>query len=376
MIRRVTLVVSFALLLPQYGTSGQVVLRAEERIRIGDVDGKTALTQITGVARHEPSGRIFLLAPIEPGVRVVERDGSVGPTIGRRGQGPGEFRSPSGIGFAGDTLWVTEWGQIARVSLFDALGRALDVRRFPTVRGSPFTAIALTRDQQFIGIYRDQLTNSRILIRASQAGDVVAIFDSIESTENPMVRIEFAGSRANTPSPVRSSPLMLTSAGGAYVAVVRRPVPANRNQGEFRVSLFDGQGQVVYNRRHEFPPEVITGEIRNKIADDVQGQLALLHEMYRGPAARRVIMEALSLPGWQPGVRHALLTDDGGLWLLREFRADQLSRWEYLDRTGAIKFAAMLPENFQGLYATEDEICGSATGEMGEPQFVCYGLHQ
>lgn len=48
---------------------------------------------------------------------VINPDGSLAYRLGRRGQGPGEFISPSGVGWRGDTLLVVDVAQ-QRVSYF------------------------------------------------------------------------------------------------------------------------------------------------------------------------------------------------------------------------------------------------------------------
>ena len=77
----------------------------EETLRLGSVDGDGMLTYVRDLAIGA-DGRVYLLQSWDP-IRVFRPDGRPAGTIGRQGEGPGEWPSPlHGLGWRGDTLWV------------------------------------------------------------------------------------------------------------------------------------------------------------------------------------------------------------------------------------------------------------------------------
>ena len=97
---------------------------SEGELRIGSVDDPDYIIGFVGGITLGPDG---LLYTIEWGVGSVRRwtpDGQPAGTIGRRGEGPGEFEQTSSLGFFGDSLWVWD-AEAYRVSYFDLEGRFL-----------------------------------------------------------------------------------------------------------------------------------------------------------------------------------------------------------------------------------------------------------
>lgn len=88
---------------------------------VRDVEIRAGINDAT-LARPEAiladSNRIYVLDPSAPGVLSFDRDGIWRGTIGREGEGPGEFRHPSSMGWLSDTLWVAD-RDLARLSFFD-----------------------------------------------------------------------------------------------------------------------------------------------------------------------------------------------------------------------------------------------------------------
>lgn len=78
----------------------------KETVRLGSVDGDVVLNPVRDLAVG-PDGRAYLLQLWDP-IQVFEPNGQQVGTIGRAGEGPGEFPSPPRrLGWRGDTLWVS-----------------------------------------------------------------------------------------------------------------------------------------------------------------------------------------------------------------------------------------------------------------------------
>ncbi|MYE35751.1 MAG: hypothetical protein F4X23_12950 [Gemmatimonadales bacterium] len=80
------------------------------------VNGTTTLAEPRQILAS--SSGIYILDPLMPGVTRFDRQGEWIGTIGEKGEGPGEFRSPDSMGWLSDTLWVVD-RDLGRLSLFD-----------------------------------------------------------------------------------------------------------------------------------------------------------------------------------------------------------------------------------------------------------------
>jgi hypothetical protein len=69
-------------------------------------------------ATRLPDGRVAVVDRQARSVALFGPDGALLQTLGREGEGPGEFLDPIGIDHAGDTLAVWDWDQV-RVTEFD-----------------------------------------------------------------------------------------------------------------------------------------------------------------------------------------------------------------------------------------------------------------
>ena len=77
---------------------------AELDIALGAFDDPVlAFSRISDMT-VDAAGRMYVLQLIEGQVTVLDPDGSLHKRMGRKGQGPGEFLSPAGMGWRGDTL--------------------------------------------------------------------------------------------------------------------------------------------------------------------------------------------------------------------------------------------------------------------------------
>jgi len=78
--------------------------------RFGGFDGDVALSGVNAVAVH-PEGDLYLTDFGAASVTVLTEGSARVRTIGRPGEGPGEFRATHELGFTGDTLWVVDRGR-------------------------------------------------------------------------------------------------------------------------------------------------------------------------------------------------------------------------------------------------------------------------
>lgn len=107
-----------------------VVVRLDARGEpLGSI-GRGTLQRPTGVARDPRSGDLYVADTMAHDIKVFDVAGVLLRTIGRRGEGDGEFNFPTHLAFAAGELYVTDTLN-SRVQIFDASGQ-LPVRKFGT----------------------------------------------------------------------------------------------------------------------------------------------------------------------------------------------------------------------------------------------------
>ena len=107
---------------PAESIYGQIKPDLEEELRIGkEGDDKTQFYRVMDVG-VDPSGNIYVVDARNFRVQVFDPSGAFLRTIGRQGQGPGEFELPSAVRFGGQAGYTHVLDRFRRVSLFDAQG--------------------------------------------------------------------------------------------------------------------------------------------------------------------------------------------------------------------------------------------------------------
>ena len=93
-------------------------------------DSNYALVPVGGLA-VSPHGDVYISQPQARHIRVFDRDGRFRRTIGRGGEGPGEFLRLGEVGFIGDTLWAVDLRGEPFLQFFTVDARPTRMRRLP-----------------------------------------------------------------------------------------------------------------------------------------------------------------------------------------------------------------------------------------------------
>jgi hypothetical protein len=129
-------------------------LDPEPVLQIGpraDADPKYDLLRIRG-GTLLPDGRIVVLTAGTHEVRIYDAQGEWLLTMGRTGDGPGEFRTPAALFLTGDTLFVPD-GIASRLNLFLTDGTVLPSRPFVSSEsGSRITPSGRFADGTWVGV--------------------------------------------------------------------------------------------------------------------------------------------------------------------------------------------------------------------------------
>lgn len=130
------------------------------------------------------NGQLLVADREAPSVRAYSRDGHFVRSIGRQGQGPGEWRAPRSIGVDGiGRIWVTD---VTRYLVYDSAGVPLDTKRRPdllgvlpqTVRSSAFSPEGHFLDEFSIytGSGQSLFAVARVDTASSEVVDTILVY--------------------------------------------------------------------------------------------------------------------------------------------------------------------------------------------------------
>jgi hypothetical protein len=260
---------------PQYGAGA---FSLEEDLSVGGQDSAdTLLAEITSIA-VDGRGVIFVLDGKDKDVKVFGQDGKHIKTLGKAGQGPGEFPNPQSIRFNENNEIVVV--NVARLSIFDASGNYL---RDISLGG-----------QILMGIWPDSRGNYFGYCIANMGPEGRYELHKYDGAFKDLFVIE-------------SSPLMNSGRDGydPFFPVLRwAPLPGggvvcgHAVKPELRVH--DTNGRLV--RKIQFDPEPVP-----VAQEDVKE---------RTEGTRPEMMNVLKVPKYYPAFRYLMSDDEGRIYVL------------------------------------------------------------
>lgn len=338
--------------------------RLVEVLRIGSAeDDAYGFSRIMGLT-VDASSRIWVLDGQTRTLRVFDDSGALVRTIGREGQGPGEFRAPAAL-FPGDEgrVWAVDMGN-QRYTAFDSGGAV--VEEHPrSVPGRLDEASPRRIPGGYIdagaGIWGRLSTATLFRLGPSMAKtDSLAIGLSLEETERTwfdlpddapfVIPIPWAEDIAWAPS----------ADGSVWVARAREYALARRS--------LSGDTLAVIRRRVD-PPAVTAAERDSALARlDSLSDLPISAQADRVPATKPYLLRLFETEDPAP--------DAGALWVQREVGADEPgSRFDVFDADGRYLGSARAPVRIRGPIAfVGDRLYGTTRDAVGIPWVVVLEL--
>ena len=329
---------------------------SERETKIGSVDDPDHIFNPILRMALGPDGLLYTLHEGEGTIRRWTADGGPAGTLGRKGEGPGEFQYPYGVGFFGDSLWV--WDFLAsRVSYFDLEGAFVGSASVRAARGSPdepaARPVAPLRDGSFMGLV--------LAGRHAISGGT--------RMERPYVRLDATG---GTSARVWAEPLEphdatsqlfgdthLSGFGRRGLLVVNRRVWTGEGEATVRVSEIGFDGDTIFTATVPYDPVPLTDERFDSAVRAAAGP----------SASEAQIREALYRPPYLPAVSHLIGAEDGTIWLRRfdpvELETgEQVFEWWVLDGEGAPLAWARTPVGLDVRLITDDVVWGIERDEL------------
>jgi hypothetical protein len=401
-----------------------------EVVRIGSsTNPDTGFTRVAS-ALWDEDGNIYIVEAAERQIRVYDELGRMRTSIGRRGNGPGEFRSVPRIQVLGDTIWALDRTQ-QRITLFSRNGRLLEEHAFePPLVQVPVEAVfsgsadMRSGTQVYAAIMPHYALDGRVLSSElietggrREAGSVDTgsvrvprlVFEPsgvIRDSLGWYVRapphvvavrtLSAGGKRYVVPPPPLDIPLSQLTAVG--VITVERTVPSKRVAARFRVTSVTAWGDTVYSLAFRYDPLGYPSAVLDSLALssawapwavpqrpatkvgwwEIGWQLAPEGNQQTVAEARMAqgrIRARMRYPPFQPPIQELFAGSDGSLWLRREETGGTTYRWMYLDRHGRMQGVAEFPRSgFALLFGEHDRLLARVTDDDGIPWVIGYKI--
>ena len=311
------------------------------------VFGAVRLSNGTVVAAEEGGSRLLFFGP----------DGTMRRSVGRSGEGPGEFRLPQGLGRAADdAVWVYDYSR-ARVTRFSATGDLVDIVLLTPPLPSAL-AIGSLADGSLILMGQWRTTGARAaegLVRDTVA--VVRYLDGrLVDTVGTTPGREFVQFAEPGGRMVMSTAIMPRRAS---VAIWRGSIVLG-DQVDHTLRVVGSDG-VVRRLIRWIGPDLTVSAAELSTWMDARVQVA--HPDQRN--ATRALLESAPTPDRRPSYDRLLADASGHLWV-GEYSTteDEPSRWDILDPNGVWLGAVRAPQRFRPLEIGSDWVLGVARDSL------------
>lgn len=366
------------------------LLTATEELRIGSVDDPDLGFSRIGGVTVDDDGNVYVLERQDREVRVFDSAGRLLRVIGRPGEGPGEFRFPSLLGFRDDTLWVNDAG-LRRVTMFERDGAVLATFPAGIVLTMSHPVPGVTMGEFMAGeLRRDGLLDMRWpplvawrganalpdrvdvpVLRFDRAGNV---FDTVAMDPYHLehyTRVTLGGETFWLPSPAGDFPLHIRTEDG--VIVVDRRRPANDAEARFTVTRTGPVGDTLYQRTFRYTQKPFSAAYLDSIANRFVGSITDAYQLDAG-TVRETYLAAMRTPEFQAPITQILNGEDGSIWLRREEDSDRVDWWIVLRPDGSPRGQVELPKGSTLQWMSGDVFYAVERDDLDVPWLVRYRL--
>ena len=358
-------------------------LSVERELVIGSVDDPDqALTRV-GNLTVDGAGTIFVGQSQDRQIRVFSRDGEFLRTIGREGEGPGEFGVVGFLGWITDTLYVIDRSN-RRVSFFLSDGSFVrSIRLMSELIDDVFTPAVPTR----------MLSDGTALVQPSFPS---RFLDEGRITASPLFRIdaegkslgrvtefEFGNSRLSivrddgvlsATQPFSDAPLLGLPPSGDYAVVLERYV-ARSAPGVMRLHKVSLDGDTLFTREHSYDPLPLPRTDVDSVIGSFAETFGEFPMFGSERAARQALEEIFFVPAYYPAASRISVGSDGKIWLRREARSSSERRWDVLSPDGESLGHVMLPPTTVIHESQGELLWTSERDELDVSYVVRYRVH-
>ena len=350
--------------------SAGLEVAVEQDLRIDGYDQDLVPIAWLGVS---PSGRIALIQIQDRAVRFFDSAGVPVGSVGRDGEGPGEFRLPRQGGWVGDTLWVSDV-RLGRVTL---IAPDLSVVRMAT-RPSVLTSLPESQaeglsyagDLSPYAMYSDGTVlfyaspndpgaegELPHLVRASESGGVLRDVATVPNMDerNVLLEVERGGFVINQ-VPFFPNPDWAVAPDGGFIGLMS--VESSQDSSSVRLRLVSSDAVDVFDRTYRFNGVPIPTSVMDSA---IAAQVKRREPAHRLPMERRLRTRA---PSVFPSADGLVIGSDGRSWI--GLLPTHLGKpWMAVDSAGEPSVVATLPSGARLWAATATHLYATARDSLG-----------
>jgi len=247
-----------------------------------------------------PNENIYITDEQDRAIKVFDPNGKYKLTIGRLGQGPGEFQRPGYQAFLPDGRFLVMDSGQKRTSLFDSSGEFLESFKWEENLGLLYL-----------------VTNSSLILRKYTFGEKNNPFDALEDRKLFIKEYDFEGSEINSFGEFKDEKTRILTIGRAAVLLAPPYPPMSIFAGDFKrqqlyhmvnneyiIEVYDRTGKVIRKIERPYEPVPFTRQ-------DAQEFTA----RYEEGSKWRKALEAMSMPKVKTITTRMLIDDMGNLWV-------------------------------------------------------------
>jgi hypothetical protein len=232
---------------------GDLRYELTEDLRIGSESDPQKLFYIIKDIDADTAGNIYVVDADNFRIQVFDPSGRYIRTVGRKGQGPGEFQRPDGIALDEARGRMLVIDRRLSLGIFDLSGRFRDsllvgnMQKIFTCRDGNYLAILLRASE-------DEMTYAHALCRLDSAGHIISKID-----EHPF--LAYVKKFENGATAFGTNGFEL----GLRLAKLADGTFASGYSGIYEVTILDADGKALRRFRKEAPPPQFTAEERRNI---------------------------------------------------------------------------------------------------------------
>lgn len=339
------------------------VVSESPTLDVGSAEGNGA--DVFGVVRQVVrlrNGSVAVLDASAREIRVFDQDGSHRFTIGRGGEGPGEFQNVRLVAqVLGDSIAAVD-NMLGRVSVFSGDGKF--------ARSYPIPRVAGGSAPNILGFF-----DSGVMVVATQATAAAAprstvLLYTVDTDGKILHQLGAYPDREN------GSNGMGLGFGSAATFGIGASTIWSAHTSEFEVRVADSLGTVVrIIRLNRLPQSVTDAEVAEAKAS-VEAQLR--RQGMTGPAVARILATEFSKK--HPVMAKMLVDDAEHLWVSRytntmvaeQLVSDQREIWDVFEPSGGLRARVTLPTGFRMDAVAGDLLLGVHTDDSGLQRVRAY----
>ncbi|NUQ12819.1 MAG: hypothetical protein HUU26_10925 [Gemmatimonadaceae bacterium] len=359
-------------------TAPRLTLAEELRLDAGTEDFPTVTRVLVG-----PRGQIVVPINADMQLRVYDASGKKLGVVGRRGSGPGEFQLFGPIGWASDTMWVSDVQQqrttfvgpdlkVLRTVLWPSSPGAIGGAGERLYIAQPYAFLSdgsvLADGNLAVETERGRQLSGTVRVRLTPGGPAQVVRRYPRTDDSPFM-MNVAGFGRWVPFTL---PLVVTARDDGRFAELSAP-PLTRPEGTFDVAVFRASGDTLFARSYPFRGAPIPQAAKDSaLASFVPSGGRVLE----GPADLPQRFQAIArerMPAWYTPAEAVLLGLDLTTWVGMRPMAEGRS-YLVLDRRGEPVGSLVVPRTTRVRQASATHVWVTETDADGLSSVVRYRI--